>query len=70
MSGMKESLQGVAILVLCVVFFAFAFWVQDRMWQALGVDMPWWGYVLFWGPIAGIALVVKAREKSRDAGHD
>ncbi len=63
MSNVKavEVLQGVAILVLCVVFFAFAFWVQDRMWQALGVDMPWWGYVLFWGPIAVIALVAGAR---------
>ncbi len=63
MSNVKavEVLQVVAILVLCVAAFAFAFWVQDRVWQALGVDMPWWGYVLFWGPIAGVALVMGSR---------
>ncbi len=62
MSTLKALLKVVALFAVLVPAGVGGFWVQHRVWQFLGVDMPWWGYVLFWGPIAVIALVVGARQ--------
>jgi hypothetical protein len=43
--------------------FITGFWLQDSFWRWVGFGIPWWGYVLFWAPLAAIALWV-ARDNS------
>ena len=52
MPAMKRT----ALLIGGVGAFSVAFWFQDSFWNWLGFGIPWWGYVVFWGPI--VAYVV------------